>query len=110
MLFFLFFFSSRRRHTRCALVTGVQTCALPILWLTAPDKTANRLVLLRSGAMHRLFVALQPPAEIRQQLLGVMGGIARAHWQLDAQLHLTLRFIGEEIGRASCREKVCQYV
>src|SRR3546814_9435311 len=29
---FCFFFSSRRRHTRCALVTGVQTCALPI-WL-----------------------------------------------------------------------------
>src|SRR3546814_1678625 len=33
MLFLiLFFFSSRRRHTRCALVTGVQTCALPIFW------------------------------------------------------------------------------
>src|SRR3546814_4126168 len=33
MLYFIclfFFFSSRRRHTRCALVTGVQTCALPI--------------------------------------------------------------------------------
>src|SRR3546814_4168424 len=33
LLFFVycfFFFSSRRRHTRCALVTGVQTCALPI--------------------------------------------------------------------------------
>ena len=27
-----FFFSSRRRHTRCADVTGVQTCALPILF------------------------------------------------------------------------------
>src|SRR3546814_20486365 len=27
---YYFFFSSRRRHTRCALVTGVQTCALPI--------------------------------------------------------------------------------
>src|SRR3546814_10498261 len=27
---FVFFFPSRRRHTRCALVTGVQTCALPI--------------------------------------------------------------------------------
>src|SRR3546814_8376996 len=26
----VFFFSSRSRHTRCALVTGVQTCALPI--------------------------------------------------------------------------------
>src|SRR3546814_6665766 len=30
----VFFFSSRRRHTRCALVTGVQTCALPI---SVPD-------------------------------------------------------------------------
>src|SRR3546814_3717856 len=29
---YLFFFASRRRHTRCALVTGVQTCALPI-WM-----------------------------------------------------------------------------
>src|SRR3546814_10769092 len=29
----LFFFSSRRRHTRCALVTGVQTCALPISFM-----------------------------------------------------------------------------
>src|SRR3546814_8617359 len=29
----MFFFSSRRRHTRCALVTGVQTCALPICML-----------------------------------------------------------------------------
>src|SRR3546814_5857293 len=34
-----FFFSSRRRHTRCALVTGVQTCALPIYGVIAhsPD-------------------------------------------------------------------------
>src|SRR3546814_15806226 len=30
-ILFVFFFSSIRRHTRCALVTGVQTCALPIL-------------------------------------------------------------------------------
>src|SRR3546814_20569993 len=30
MCYMFFFFSSRRRHTRCALVTGVQTCALPI--------------------------------------------------------------------------------
>src|SRR3546814_3253222 len=29
-MWYFFFFSSRRRHTRCALVTGVQTCALPI--------------------------------------------------------------------------------
>src|SRR3546814_6205456 len=32
---FVFFFSSRRRHTRCALVTGVQTCALPICYTAA---------------------------------------------------------------------------
>src|SRR3546814_5494894 len=36
-LLFLFFFSSRRRHTRCALVTGVQTCALPISAPAAPE-------------------------------------------------------------------------
>src|SRR3546814_6093294 len=45
-LFFYFFFSSRRRHTSCALVTGVQTCALPIsspLWVrvTAYDLAGN---------------------------------------------------------------------
>src|SRR3546814_2931837 len=34
------FFSSRRRHTRCALVTGVQTCALPI-WRTIGDVAAG---------------------------------------------------------------------
>src|SRR3546814_10046531 len=33
---FVFFFSSRRRHTRCALVTGVQTCALPISCRSVP--------------------------------------------------------------------------
>src|SRR3546814_2322118 len=37
MLYDFFFFSSRRRHTRCALVTGVQTCALPISLRRAPD-------------------------------------------------------------------------
>src|SRR3546814_2786867 len=36
-----FFFSSRRRHTRCALVTGVQTCALPI-YMTELDTTNRR--------------------------------------------------------------------
>src|SRR3546814_5045381 len=35
-----FFFSSRRRHTMCALVTGVQTCALPISKLNAGSTAA----------------------------------------------------------------------
>ncbi len=45
--------------------------------------------------MHRLFVAIRPPAAIRRFLLAAMGGISGARWQSDAQLHLTLRFIGE---------------
>ena len=45
--------------------------------------------------MHRLFVAIRPPAAIRAILLGAMGGISGARWQSEDQLHLTLRFIGE---------------
>src|SRR3546814_6507608 len=41
-----FFFSSRRRHTRCALVTGVQTCALPI---SSPLISASRDAIEKSG-------------------------------------------------------------
>src|SRR3546814_9459606 len=52
-----FFFSSRRRHTRCALVTGVQTCALPIspaspaLAASTPALSASRLVWKASASM-----------------------------------------------------------
>src|SRR3546814_9790096 len=60
--FCLLFFSSRRRHTRCALVTGVQTCALPISliaplltgWMAAhftdtPLEQNYRLVFVTAG-------------------------------------------------------------
>src|SRR3546814_8416652 len=40
-----FFFSSRRRHTRCALVTGVQTCALPISKLGVVRHKGREFVL-----------------------------------------------------------------
>src|SRR3546814_4559767 len=40
-MFDMFFFSSRRRHTRCALVTGVQTCALPICPSPYDDRAQN---------------------------------------------------------------------
>src|SRR3546814_1081054 len=59
----LFFFSSRRRHTRCALVTGVQTCALPISFRDAVSKAGGTLVAIEtydrsatalSGAARRL--------------------------------------------------------
>lgn len=45
--------------------------------------------------MHRLFVAIRPPAPMRARLIAAMGGIPGARWQDDEQLHLTLRFIGE---------------
>src|SRR3546814_10524289 len=46
ILSIFFFFSSRRRHTRCALVTGVQTCALPISIKGRRYKKADYLELL----------------------------------------------------------------
>ena len=45
--------------------------------------------------MHRLFVAIRPPEHIRDLLIDTMDDNAEFRWQDDAQLHLTLRFIGE---------------
>src|SRR3546814_7698921 len=47
---FCFFFSSRRRHTRCALVTGVQTCALPI---SEGNKEAYRALAQKASEVFR---------------------------------------------------------
>jgi 2'-5' RNA ligase len=46
----------------------------------------------------RLFVAIRPPAAVREALLGTMGGIDGARWQDDEQLHLTLAFAGDVDG------------
>src|SRR3546814_2641563 len=57
-VFDLCFFSSRRRHTRCALVTGVQTCALPI-WLAGVGGAADKARSMRTvgGAVDGLQLA-----------------------------------------------------
>src|SRR3546814_3159885 len=80
-----FFFSSRRRHTRCALVTGVQTCALPICRELRPCAACGR---------HQQ-VAILEAVELR------------AGWP-DSFHDGATAYV--EIGRASCRERVCQYV
>src|SRR3546814_3111269 len=49
-ILYCFFFSSRRRHTRCALVTGVQTCALPISGPEGFQKNAYRKFKIRDPA------------------------------------------------------------
>src|SRR3546814_19125929 len=101
------FFSSIRRHTRCALVTGVQTCALPILIgasgavsavlgayaIYFGERRAGEGRLLSAEARTVLWLAA---TWIGLQLLigfvlyGPDGGIAK-------------------IGRASGRDRVCQY-
>src|SRR3546814_6917974 len=78
---YYFFFSSRRRHTRCALVTGVQTCALPISAQRCP--MCGRL----------------PSCEWRPVLCAD-----------DRYCRHLVPAARNEIGRASCRERVCQYV
>src|SRR3546814_14581901 len=87
-----FFFSSRRRHTRCALVTGVQTCALPI-WKDP---------VLAAAAVTRHADRADGDAEIvaRPAVAGIV--ILRAG---GGEQYILV----DQIGRASCRERVCQY-
>src|SRR3546814_12611753 len=57
-----FFFSSRRRHTRCALVTGVQTCALPIS--PCPPRVAKLAESIGPHpSHHRVRLLMASPAE-----------------------------------------------
>src|SRR3546814_8988110 len=93
-LCYLFFFSSRRRHTRCALVTGVQTCALPIF--------------LQGCGLERPQGPLRP--SVSAGLLENAGFLVEA---LGARVQRNRQVLGgvfQQIGRASCRERVCQYV
>src|SRR3546814_7906729 len=83
-----FFFTSRRRHTRCALVTGVQTCALPI---SHNGKEAD----------FQLFMGLLDADRFEGRF---REGVHKA------DVSDMMRRLTKEIGRASCREGVCQYV
>src|SRR3546814_4457245 len=97
VLYLLFFFSSRRRHTRCALVTGVQTCALPICKGLIYPFGVNESQL---AAVERAFSA---------QISAIEGppGTGKTQTILNILANILLR---GQIGRASCRERVCQYV
>src|SRR3546814_8643931 len=82
---YYFFFSSRRRHTRCALVTGVQTCALPI------SETLSLVPAMQDAT-----------SDSRNRIAAATACASRASPVPEPH--------AEEIGRASCRERVCQYV
>src|SRR3546814_10858760 len=64
-----FFFSSRRRHTRCALVTGVQTCALPIYGLAPLLADCGRLLDADSRALFLTVYAVRLSALAIGELL-----------------------------------------
>src|SRR3546814_11252474 len=88
---FCFFFSSRRRHTRCALVTGVQTCALPIF-----SYGQERFYFL-DGGQRKYINSCQNSTTTYQQHIEITG------WQNhDAQLFayaLTQIYIDTDAGR-----------
>src|SRR3546814_10705051 len=64
------FFSSRRRHTRCALVTGVQTCALPI-WQHL--ETLGEWDAERHEAQRKELEELVKATQKESEKLGVLG-------------------------------------
>src|SRR3546814_1020424 len=73
LVWWCFLFSSRRRHTRCALVTGVQTCALPILvGVLIVDRRELHLRPGRLGHFQPVAVGLEAPRQqpVRLALLG----------------------------------------
>src|SRR3546814_8038956 len=97
--FMWFFFSSRRRHTRCALVTGVQTCALPILvGVVDIDRARAEEVAQAQGT--RAF----------SDWRDIPGRIDAVSIATPTEVHAAIALPLIEIGRASCRERVCQNV
>src|SRR3546814_14818671 len=128
-----FFFSSRRRHTRCALVTGVQTCALPI-WVK------NTLAIVQAMAQQTFKgdARLRAASEVFQGRLSALSTehniLVRDRWS-PASLTQIVRDVVKhhsgadegvriegpdvnippktaitlaEVGRTSCRERGCQ--
>src|SRR3546814_8598876 len=95
-----FFFSSRRRHTRCALVTGVQTCALPI-W---PEQSGHVAAL-----GFELYVEMLDEAVA--ELTGRQRTAARpvrVDARVDAYVRSEERRVGKECVR-TCRSRWSPY-
>src|SRR3546814_2153937 len=94
------FVSSRRRHTRCALVTGVQTCALPI---------CEELLTVAAGDTVRWIVGDTSSGAGGELRVNVLVKPIRTGLKTNLVI-TTSRRTYLTIGRASCRERVCQYV
>src|SRR3546814_11876223 len=122
--FLLFFFSSRRRHTRCALVTGVQTCALPIYLVGLRSSITGEIVMdeVEIGADQMLpkVSGLRGPFTcLNSARYGIAWGAlgaAEACWHTARQYTLDRKQLGRPLaanqliqkknGRESCRDRV----
>src|SRR3546814_7716528 len=101
---FLFFFSSRRRHTSCALVTGVQTCALPICSIgEAPRRICEnrpealavhccRKILYRRETHSAAIPALSNMSPSPASPSSFAAGPALAFWRLSKLSHTSFQF------------------
>src|SRR3546814_9389064 len=106
------FLSSRILHTSCALVTGVQTCALPILPVDRPllrrsDPPVSTQTL---EAEKPLVIIIDDDAAIREALSELILSAVFEPVSFGSTRELLEADVLDQIGRASCRERVCQYV
>src|SRR3546814_16255200 len=112
MWFFIFFFSSRRRHTRCALVTGVQTCALPISkglggefggWLLIHGTTELFAIVLAGAAGFRIGMAVAFPGRLSRIDSAVAAGRGAGLAMAGVILMLLCAGLLDGTGRAATR-------
>src|SRR3546814_5233890 len=106
-------FSSRRRQRRCALVTAVETCALPILGMRdtfpGPMQAADGSEYLHQRRVFHKDLAEAEDAGIIKNIEG--GGSWLRHFSPPFRWRPSRGpASASQIGRASCRERVCQYV
>src|SRR3546814_2972406 len=111
----LVFCSSIRRQTRCSLVTGVQTCALPIFGDSCgitilPCFTYHAPTLFSVNSMTENLIVFAHGKESGPWGIKIKHLAKTAEQRGFDVISPDYRHTQEQIGRASCRERVCQYV
>src|SRR3546814_15138049 len=124
-----FCFSSRRRHTRCALVTGVQTCALPILEPSSSSRNVHGLPhrrrvghLAPHDPAHRILLPVARSARELGAIRATDSAIStyaipyqnpqKTATTVDPMALVCYENVARrrELGSASCRERGCPIV